>query len=179
MMKKILVISTSWREGGNSDVLADEFAKGAKESGNEVEKINIAKLHIECCRGCSACQKTRKCIIQDDVSAVLEKMYAADVIAFATPVYYYGMCGQMKLLLDRTYPLFMTEYAFRDIYLLASGGAEPEETVQGTITGLEGWICCHDKAKLTDVIFAGGVMEKGEIAGHPALGRAYQAGKNV
>ena len=118
-MKKILVISTSLRHDSNSDALAEAFAKGAAEAGNEVESITL-----KVCTGCLACQKTQKCVIADDAPAIVDKMYAADVIAFATPIYYYGMSGQLKTLLDRANPLYTTDYHFRDIYFLSSAAEE-------------------------------------------------------
>ena len=120
MSKKVLVISTSPRKGGNSDVLADEFVRGAQEGGNSVEKITLNDKMIGFCKGCLACQSTRRCVIRDDADAIAQKMLTADVIAFATPIYYYGMCGQMKTMLDRSNPLFSADYAFRDIYLLSA-----------------------------------------------------------
>jgi multimeric flavodoxin WrbA len=73
-MKKVLIISTSPRKGGNSDTLAEEFAKGALEAGNEVEKISLADKNIQFCRGCLACQKTKRCVIRDDADAIEQKM---------------------------------------------------------------------------------------------------------
>ena len=179
MSKKILILSAGFRKNGNSDRIAQEFAKGAVESGHQVEQIYLSDKKIECCRGCFACQKTRRCVITDGAADILQKMQSANVIVFATPIYFYGMCGTMKNFLDRTYPLFPDSYCFRDIYLLASAGEDLETTVRGTVDGLNGWIRCFDKTKLAGVIFAGGVMEIGEIEGHPALIRAYQAGKMV
>lgn len=96
MSKKVLVISTSPRKGGNSDVLADEFVRGAQEGGNSVEKVTLYDKTIGFCKGCLACQSTQRCVIHDDADVIAQKMLTADVIAFATPIYYYGMCGQMK-----------------------------------------------------------------------------------
>ena len=179
MSKQVIAFSTGYRKGGNSDRMAQEFVKGAREAGHEAEHICFSGIHMECCRGCFACQKTAKCVIHDDVDEILKKMKTADVVAFATPVYFYGMCGTMKTFLDRTYPLFPGDYCFRDIYLLAAAGEDLETTAQGTVEGVSGWIRCFDKTRLADVIFAGGIMEKGEIEKHPALTRAYQAGKNL
>ncbi len=179
MSKKVLVISTSPRRGGNSDTLAEEFARGAREAGNDVEKVALYDKTIGFCKGCLACQRTKRCVIRDDADAIAQKMLTADVIAFATPVYYYGMCGQMKTMLDRANPLFPADYAFRDIYLLAAAAEEDEHTVEGTVTGLMGWIDCFEKARLAGTVFAGGVTTVGEIQGHPALEKAYQMGKAV
>lgn len=119
-MKNILIISSSYRLQGNSDLLADAFMKGAQAKGNIVEKILLNDKQIQFCRGCLVCQKTGKCIIKDDANEIVKKMKNADVIVFATPIYFYSMCGQLKTLLDRSNPLFIADYKFRDIYLLTS-----------------------------------------------------------
>lgn len=179
MSKKVLVISTSLRKGGNSDTLADEFIKGAKEAGNDVVKINLTDKSIAFCKGCLACQKTQKCIIDDDANEIARQTMTADIIAFATPVYFYGMSGQMKTLLDRLNPLYTADYSFREIYLLAAAAEDEETVVTGTVTGLNGWIACFEKARLSEAIFAGGVTDKGDITEHAALAKAYEAGKKV
>ena len=179
MSKTVLVLSTSPRKGGNSDALADAFVRGAQEAGNQVEKITLYDKTIGFCKGCLFCQNTQRCIIRDDADAIIQKMLTADVIAFATPIYYYGMCGQMKTLLDRANPLFPADYQFRDIYLLAAAAEADEHTVDGAVTGLQGWIDCFEKARLAGTVFAGGVTAVGEIQGHPALQRAFDLGKTV
>lgn len=179
MSKTVLVLSTSPRKGGNSDALADAFVRGAQEAGNQVEKITLYDKTIGFCKGCLSCQNTQRCIIRDDADAITQKMLTADVIAFATPIYYYGMCGQMKTLLDRANPLFPAAYQFRDIYLLAAAAEADEHTVDGAVTGLQGWIDCFEKARLAGTVFAGGVTAVGEIQGHPALQQAYETGKTV
>ena len=178
MSKRILVISTSPRRGGNSETLADEWIRGAREAGHDVEKLTLYDKTIGFCRGCLSCVKTRRCGIRDDAGAVVKKMGEADVIVFATPVYYYGMCGQMKTLLDRSNPLYSSDYRFRDIYLLAAAAEEESRTADGTVTGLQGWIDCFEKARLAGTVFAGGVTAPGDIQGRPALTQAYEMGRN-
>ncbi len=87
MNKKILIISTSPRKGGNSNALAEEFARGAREAGNTVEKVELYDKTIGFCKGCLACQKTMRCVIRDDADTIAQKMLTAEVIAFATPIY--------------------------------------------------------------------------------------------
>ena len=106
MGKKVLILSTSPRAGGNSETLADEFMRGAAEAGHDVKKICLYDKKINFCKGCLACQATRKCVIHDDAETIVAQMKQADVLAFATPIYFYEMSGQMKTLLDRTNPLF-------------------------------------------------------------------------
>lgn len=179
MKKKILILSTSLRREGNSNALADEFLKGAKEAGNQVEKINLYDKTIGFCKGCLACQKTGRCVIHDDADMIAQKMLTADVIVFATPIYYYEMCGQMKTMLDRANPLYTSEYAFRDIYLLASAADADEHTSDGAVKGLSGWIACFEKARLAGTVFGGGVDAVGDIKGHAALQQAYEMGENA
>lgn len=179
MSKQILIISTSPRKGGNSDALAEAFARGAREAGQQVEKICLYDKTIGFCKGCLVCQKTQRCVICDDADVIAQRMRVADTIVFATPVYYYGMCGQMKTLLDRANPLYSADYAFRDIYLLAAAAEAEESAVEGTVHGLEGWISCFEKARLAGVVFGGGADAVGSIQGNPALQKAYEMGKAV
>jgi NAD(P)H-dependent FMN reductase len=178
MGRNVLVISSSMRQGSNSDALAEKFAAGAGDAGNTVEKINLRDKTIGFCRGCLACQKTGRCVIRDNADAIAQKMLKADVVAFATPVYYYGLSGQMKTMLDRANPLFPSPYAFRDVYLLTASTEGPE-AADGAVEGLEHWLDCFEKARLAGVVRGGGVTSPGEIAGSPALDQAYRMGKNV
>lgn len=179
MSKKVLVIPTSPRKGGNSETLADEFIRGAREAGNAVEKVTLYDKDIRFCKGCLVCQSTQRCVIHDDADTIVQNMLTADTIVFATPIYYYGMCGQMKTLLDRANPLFSADYRFRGIYLLAAAAEEDGHTVDGAVTGLQGWIDCFEKARLAGTVFAGGVTAVGEIQNHPALKQAYELGRNM
>lgn len=179
MSKNVLIISSSLRNGSNSEALADEFLKGAKKVGHNAEKISLAGKTINFCKGCLACNKTLKCVIDDDSREIVEKMLKADVLVFATPVYYYSVCGQLKTLLDRANPLFASDYKFRDIYLLATAAEDESETVKGTETAVQGWIDCFEKANLSKTIFAGGVNDAGDINGHIALQEAYETGMKL
>ena len=178
-MKEVLVITTSMRKNGNSEALADEFLRGAKEAGHETEKITLQDKKIGFCRGCLACQKIGSCVIDDDANEIVEKMREAEVLVFATPIYYYEMCGQMKTMLDRANPLYGTDYVFRDLYLLATAADGEDSAMDGAIKGLEGFIACFEKARLAGTVFGGNADEKGSIQGNPALEQAYQMGKKI
>ena len=179
MSKKVLIISTSLRKGSNSETLAKEFAKGAQAAGHSVEMVCLHDKTIGFCIGCLACQKTKRCVIKDDANDITQKMLNAEVIVFATPVYFYEMSGQMKTMLDRSNPLYPTDYAFRDIYLLATAAEEEESAVDGTINGLQGWISCFEKTGLKGVVLGSGVTDAGDIEGNPALQEAYHLGKSL
>lgn len=175
-----MIISSSLRINSNSDLLADSFADGAKKAGHEVEKISLRHKTLNFCIGCLECQKTQRCVLHDDANGIVQKMKDADVLVFATPIYYYEMSGQMKTLLDRANPLFPSDYAFRDIYLLASAAENEESAVDGALKGLEGWIKCFPKSRLAGVIRGVGVTYPGEMKTKPEiLERASNMGKSI
>lgn len=179
MSKKVVVISTSLRIKSNSAALAALFAQGAKDAGNEVELISMRGKKVAFCTGCLACQKTGRCVIEDDANAITEKVLNADVVAFATPIYYYEMSGQMKTLIDRMNSMYSKDYRFRDIYFLAAAADEDAAAPERAIAGLQGWIDCFEKAALKGTVFCGGVNDPGDIAGNAKLDAAYAMGKAI
>ncbi len=179
-MSKILVITTSFRAKSNSDALADEMIRGAKDAGHGAEKISLKNKRIGFCRGCLACQKTEKCVIRDDAAEIAEKVKAADTLVFVTPIYYYEMSGQMKTLLDRLNPLFPSDYRFRKVYLLSVAAEDEEHVPQKALSGLGGWVDCFEKAELAGSLFCGGLNDAGEARRDTkGLEKAYAFGKQL
>lgn len=178
MGKHVLIISTSPRKGSNSELLATEFGKGAQEAGHQVEQISLINKDIQFCRGCFACQTAKRCVIRDDADQIEQKMVEADVLLFATPIYYNEMSGQMKTMLDRGNPMFTADYKFRDVYLMAAAAENEDRTWSRAAAGLEGWIECFPKAKLAGVVFGGGATEPGTVS-KDALTKAYDMGKKA
>lgn len=150
-MKNVLILSSSPRKGGNTDLLCDEFAKGAKEAGNKVTKIRIADKKIGYCTGCYACQKTHKCVIKDDAAAILKKMQAADVIVFGTPAYFYSCTGQLKVFFDRTVAIY-PDLPNKQYYYLLAQADENKDTFAGTIKSLDGFLDCYEGSKLKGMV---------------------------
>ena len=167
------------RAGSNSQFLAEKFAEGAKAAGNEIEFISLRGKDIKFCMGCLACQKLGACIIKDDVPAIMENVLNADVVCWATPIYYYEMSGQMKTLIDRMNAMYPKDYRFRDVYLLATATEDEEETPKRAETGLTGWIDCYPKSRLAGTLFCGGVTMPNDIKDNSKLQEAYEMGKNV
>ena len=175
-----MVISSSLRADSNSHILARAFADGAREAGHDVELISLAGKKINFCIGCLKCQKTQRCVIRDDADEIVQKIKNMDVLVFATPIYYYEMAGQLKTLLDRANPLFPSDYAFRDIYLLASAAENEDSAMDGAVNGLEGWIKCFEKSRLAGVLRGVGVTEPGEIRKKPEfLQASFSMGKSI
>lgn len=144
--------------------------------------LSLSKIgkKIDFCIGCLSCQLTQECVIKDDANEIAEKVKNADVIVYATPVYYYEMSGQMKTLIDRMNCLFPSDYKFRDVYLLAASAEDEESAMDGAIKGVQGWVDCFEKANLAGVIRGTGLTETGEAKkDEEILKKAYEMGKSV
>lgn len=178
-MKKIIVISTSLRPGSNSDMLADKFIEGAKVAGHDVEKVSLVGKTIQFCKGCMGCQKLGRCVINDDVNAIMAKVLDSDVVVWTTPIYYYEMSGQMKTLIDRMNAMYSQDYKFREVYMLTTAAEDEPEVPKRAEAGLTGWIDCYPESHLAGTLFCGGVNDAREIEGNAKLQEAYEMGKNV
>ena len=179
-MKNVLVISSSLHNKSNSETLAQEFAKGAAEAGNKVDFVSLRGKKIAFCTGCLACQKKGKCVIKDDANAITEKMKNADVIAFATPIYYYEMSGQLKTMLDRANSLYASDYKFREIYLLTAAADTDKKAMNIAKRGISGWIACFDDVKLKGTLCATGAENPGDVKERTTLlKKVYAMGNKV
>ncbi len=179
MSKKVLVISASPRKGGNSDTLCDEFIHGAQEAGNEAEKVFLHGKKIGYCTGCGVCNSTHRCVQQDDMASILDKMVKTDVIVLATPVYFYAMDAQMKTLIDRTVPRY-TEIADKDFYFIVTAADTDKSMLERTIEGFRGFTeDCLPDAYEKGIIYGTGAWQIGEIKGSPAMRQAYEMGKQA
>lgn len=178
-MKNVLIISASPRKGGNSDTLCDRFAQGAKESGNNAEKIFIAAKNIGYCSGCGVCNSTHKCVQKDDMAEILDKMVSADVIVLATPVYFYTMDGQMKTFIDRTVPRY-TEIKNKDFYFIMTAADTEKASLERTLEAFRGFTeDCLEGAREAGIIYGVGAWNVGEIRNTPAYDEAYEMGRKV
>ena len=179
-MSRILVITTSLRVGSNSDLLAEKLIEGAKASGHEVEQVSLKGKTIGFCRGCLACQKTGRCVLNDDAAGIAEQVKNADALVFVTPIYYYGMSGQMKTLLDRLNPLYASDYRFRKVYMLSVAAEDEPSVPEKALTGLQGWVDCFEKAELAGSLFCGGLNDPREATcKSEAQEKAYAFGKSL
>ena len=180
MAKKVLIISTSLRGGSNSEILVRDCEIGALEAGKEVDYISLKGKDIKYCIGCLSCQNTKKCVLNDDVAPIMEKVKNAETIVFATPIYYYEMAGQLKTLLDRFNPLYSTDYSFRDIYMIATAAENDESTFEKAYNGLQGWADCFEKASLKGMVSGGGIAAANTAEEHvDIMKKAYELGKNL
>lgn len=180
MSKRILIISESPRLHGNSDILCDEFKRGALEAGHEVEKINLGAKKINYCLGCGVCNATGKCVQKDDMAEILQKMIKADVIVLASPVYFYAMNGEMKTFIDRTVPQY-TKISDKDFYFIITAADTIQKNMDKVIEGFRGFTAdCLENAHEKGIVYGLGAWQKGEIEhNHEAMLQAYEFGKNA
>ncbi len=177
MGKKILILSGSPRKNGNSDYLCDRFFEGAKAVGHDVEKIFINDKKIAYCRACYACQKLGKCIIKDDMEEILNKIIAADVLVFASPVYFYSINAQIKTVLDRTVARW-TEIKDKEFFYILTA-AEGREIMERAVECFRGYADCFKGSVEKGVLCAHGLYQKDEAKTSDFANAAYELGKTA
>jgi multimeric flavodoxin WrbA len=103
-MRKILLLLGSPRKHGNTAALAQAFSKGAAESGNQVTSYWLGEAAINPCKACDYCQRNNgECIQKDGMAELYPLLQSHDTLAIASPVYYLGLPGSIKNVIDRTY----------------------------------------------------------------------------
>ena len=98
---KILMLQGSPNRRGSTAMLCDEFARGAREAGHDVERVDVAYADVQACTGCVACGYEGPCAQSDGMDELRDSILAADMLVLATPLYYFGMTAQLKTVLDR------------------------------------------------------------------------------
>ncbi len=179
-MKKVLVLSSSPRKGGNSDILCDEFVRGAKDAGCDVTKIFLKVKKINYCTGCGFCNTNdyTACAQKDDAAEILDLMVEADVIVMATPVYFYTMCAQMKTLIDRCCARY-THIRNKEFYFIITAADGNKKALERTNYEFHGLLDCLVGAVERGTIYASGVWQKGEVNNTVYVKEAYEMGKAV
>ena len=180
MSKKVLVISSSPRKGGNSDTLCDKFIQGALDAGNQVEKIFLKDKNINYCSGCGFCNSNSysKCSQKDDMEEILDKMTEADVIVLATPIYFYTMSGQMKTFIDRCCSRY-TKITNKEFYYIMSAADVSQGAFVRTVEEFRGFLACLSYAREKGILCAAGVWQKVEVDYTKYIQEACDMGKNV
>ncbi len=179
MSKKVLILSGSPRKGGNSDLLCDEFMRGAKEAGNKVEKIRVAAKKVAPCSARYYCRDhSGVCAHKDDMAEILQKMIDADVIVLASPVYFYSIDAQLKAVIDRTVARWL-EVKNKEFYYIITMADNERTSADTTLSCFRGYADCVDGAVEKGIIIGSGVYEPGKVRNIPAMVQAYQMGQNA
>lgn len=178
MEKKVLILSGSPRKGGNSDLLCDEFMRGAVESGHKVEKIRVQEKKIACCSACYVCRDTGVCAIKDDMAEIMQKMIDCDVLVLASPVYFYSIDAQLKAVIDRSVCRW-TEVKNKEMYYIMTAADADKSSMDTTLACFRGYADCVEGAVEKGVIYGTGVYQSGEVKNKAVMQEAYEMGKNI
>jgi hypothetical protein len=195
MAVQVLAFATSPRRHGNSEDLLDFLLEGMEEEGSVViEKYALDEIEIRPCRGCNACEKLNRCIIEDDdLHWVLDKIIEADIVVMASPVYCMGLCAQAKALVDRMQVLRSRKYVLRLPVVpperqgkrlgvfLATAGQDWSYVFDALIPSVKCFFHVMDiKNRDISYLMINNVDHKGELKAHPtAPGEARDLGRSV
>ena len=186
----ILGIVCGPRKGKATDRLVDMIIKGAEEKGAQGEKLYLFDLDIKPCRACAVCEKTKKCVIEDDHQKVLDKMDQADIVVFSSPTYFSNVSSVAKAFIDRSARFFsMTKLGPRRfaakpnkvILVTACGAPYPFSHLCGFATGcIQGMEAYFKKMKVRRYrLVATGIVDFNEAKCKRVLNKAYQLGRKV
>jgi multimeric flavodoxin WrbA len=139
---KVLVILGSPRKGGNSETLAGQVVSGLEDAGAAVEVVRLADFNINPCIACGGCEKTGRCVVQDDMQLLYPKIDAADRLVVVSPIYFYGLTAQVKAFIDRCQALWSRKYLLQQRrqtsvpkigYLVMTAATRGEKIFDGAI----------------------------------------------
>jgi multimeric flavodoxin WrbA len=177
MAKKVIIISSSPRKGGNSDLLCDEFLNGVNKTGYNVEKIFLKDKNINYCTGCGTCiSKGKACSQKDDMAEILNKLINSDVIVMATPIYFYTMCGQMKTFIDRTCSRY-NEISNKDFYFIMTAADNNRKAIDRAVEEFRGFTSCLSNPKEKGIIAGTGAWNIGDIKRSKTMKQAFEYGE--
>ena len=182
--KHVLILKGSPRKKGNSSILADQVADGARSAGAEVESFHLHSMDIRPCDACDACQGTdADCIIEDDMQILYPKLRSADAIVVASPIYWFTMSAQTKLCIDRWYALEDPQgnaLAGKQIgIVLTYGDTDPFNS--GAINAIRAFqdMFRYVKANIAGIVY-GSASKVGEIQSQQELmERAFKLGRKL
>ena len=179
MSKNIVVVSGSPRTNGNTEIIADAFIKGAEAAGNTVTKLLLSTLKINGCTDCKYCfSHEGQCVQRDGMDDIYPALRNADMLVFATPIYFHGFTAQMKAMIDRLYVAMGKSFPITETALLTVY-ADTDTTVCEPIIAHYTAFTEYLKWENKGIIAVDSVEEKGDISGHPSLKLAEQLGSEI
>ena len=183
---KITAFSSTPRQRGNSDILTDYALEGAEAAGAVIEKVRLTDYSLSPCTACNGCQKTMDapCIIDDDGAELLSKMTAADGIIFASPIYFFTISAQLKILLDRSYALggggrWDALAGKRMGVILTYGDSDEVESGAANAIGTLKDACRFLKIELTGILHASCSGEAEVLDNPQVLDKARELGRKL
>lgn len=162
---KIVVLNGSPRKAGNTEIMVEAFAKAAKN--HQVEILNIAHMNIRGCLGCKYCYAHQgECVQKDDMAKVLETLKDADMVVFASPIYWFDITAQLKTVIDRLYACGSVGFHFNKTALLLDAGADHVfDAAIAQYKAMTAYLKWEDKG----IITVPNMLEKGSMKACPGL----------
>ena len=176
---KILIIKSSPHKEGSSNLLAEQFARGATSAGHETDIFDAAHASIGVCLGCDSCNTSGPCCQQDDMEKLKDEIRKCDLICFVTPLYYYSMSAQLKKVIDRFYSFNGELQSLKKKAVLISASSDNKEhTFDGL--KLQYQILC-DYLKMQDMgaVYGGGCGNVELTRRSPHMKEAFELGSRV
>ncbi|MBR4226633.1 MAG: flavodoxin family protein [Candidatus Methanomethylophilaceae archaeon] len=176
---RVVVLVGSMRKSGNTHMLAHSFAKGASVN-NEVEVVSISDYDVKPCTGCNYCYRSERnrCRIDDGMSEIYGKLARADVVAVASPVYFYGISASLKAVVDRLHTPLRNGFRIRGLALLLVGATELPDLFDSILLQYRQVLRFFDLEDMGTVL-VGGVKDEGDIEGNVGLEEAYRLGLSI
>ncbi len=175
----IIVLQGSPNRRGSTYLLADSFRQGAESAGHAVEIIDVAHENIHPCTGCVHCGYEGPCVQKDGVGSIRQKILTADMLVFATPLYYYGMSAQLKTLVDRfcAFNASLTRKRMKSALLAAAWNSDgwTFEALAAHYRALVRYLAFKDMG----MILGGGCGTPSMTAASRYVRQAYELGKNL
>ena len=175
-MSKIIVLSGSARRGGNTELLARAFADGAGQR-HDVELICAADLQIHPCLGCNRCYTAEgnRCVQQDDMADLYDRLMAAYALVIASPVYFYGISAQLKTLVDRLHTPMRNRFKIRKLGLILVGAAALPDLFDPILLQYR-MILRFFHLEDIGTVLVRGAKDKGDVLQGDGLKQAYALG---
>jgi multimeric flavodoxin WrbA len=181
MSKNILVLTGSPRKGGNTDKLADAFIAGARQAGHTTVTFATADKHIKGCIDCQTCfSKGSACSVPDDFANLAPLLEQADIVVFATPLYWFTFSVQLKAAIDKFYSFVIGKRPLKvkECMLLVCGGGTDLNTYDGIVKSYQ-LIADFLNWKDSGIVIVPGLHDKDDILKTDGLKRAETLGKNI
>ncbi len=187
-MPKVLAIASSPRRGGNSELLLDACLEGVRETGTDIEKIQVCELRVSPCLNCGGCQETGVCVIDDDMQALHRKFAEREILIVSSPVFFMGLPAQLKALVDRCQAIWVRKYLLkrrmpnldlRRALFIQVGGMKPAKVFEGGLKTITAFFATLDY-KFHGKLLLNDIDAKGAVRSHPtALGEARRLGLEI
>lgn len=182
----VIGISGSPRRGGNTELLLDEFLRGAEMEGANTEKIVVSELSFSPCRECNACDSTGMCVLDDEMQGVYRRLKRADVIVLASPIFFMSLTAQLKALIDRCQCLWVERFVLgggdeknRKGFFISVGGSSLNKLFNNARSVAKAFFNTLNAEYAGELLYPE-VDEKGAITEHPtALKDAFELGGNA